>query len=217
MKGSIVRVPLSGEKYRDENPGRSGIRFYTEHMRNVILPIILLIIFAAVLGVVACGSAKVSIEVDGFDVSEDEWKSITHELSARLRFEHDCDGPYEFVLIKKQHQFPSEIGVVACDKKWIFSRTIRGMKPGDWKARLTSSPSSSRWMVPETLDSDTAKDDNADTEDMDTDTASDNAPDDKPGDDISKNDSETDASSDAQPDGATDTDTDGPGEDSENS
>ena len=89
----------------------------------------------------ACGSGSMIIQVDGVAVDESKWNDATHELGARLRFEHGCDGPYEFVLIQKRYHNPMEVGAVACDKKWIFSREMKGTQLGPWHARLTSAPS----------------------------------------------------------------------------
>ena len=88
----------------------------------------------------ACGSGSMVIQVNGVDVDENKWNDTTHELGARLRFEHDCDGPYEFVLIRKRYHNPMEVGAVACNQKWIFSRDMKGTQLGPWHARLTSEP-----------------------------------------------------------------------------
>lgn len=104
-------------------------------MRN--FTIIILGVLVGV-GLFACGKGGVAISVNGVAVHENEWKAATNEIGARLRFEQDCDGPYEFVLIKKAYKYPSEVGVVACNRKWIFTRETDGITTGPWKGRQTA-------------------------------------------------------------------------------
>ncbi|MBN2525570.1 MAG: hypothetical protein JXR76_04190, partial [Deltaproteobacteria bacterium] len=106
-------------------------------------------------GLPCCASGRVTINVDGIDIHEKQWNETTQELGARLRFEHNCDGPYEFVLIKKEYYHPTEVGVAACNRKWVFSRTLKNMKPGDWQARQTASNEPLRWYPKDSSDTDT--------------------------------------------------------------
>lgn len=104
-------------------------------MRNFT---IIILGFLIGVGLFACGKGGVAISVNGVAVHENEWKAATSEIGARLRFEHDCDGPYEFVLIKKEYKYPSEVGVVACNRKWIFTRETDGITTAPWKGRQTA-------------------------------------------------------------------------------
>ncbi len=118
-----------------ENLASPHPAFILISMRNFTI-IILGVLFGA--GLFACGKGGVAISVNGVAVHENEWKAATSEIGARLRFEHDCDGPYEFVLIKKEYKYPSEVGVVACNRKWIFTRETDGITAGPWKGRQTA-------------------------------------------------------------------------------
>ncbi|MBN2715845.1 MAG: hypothetical protein JXX14_08315 [Deltaproteobacteria bacterium] len=114
--------------------GQHQTCFYTESMLYSIVNKICVVLC---LGVIAC-SGRLSVQVDGVDVYENEWNDAKQEIGARLRFEHDCDGPYEYVLIRRAYRYPSEVGVVACGQKWIFSRKVDGTKTSPWQGRLTS-------------------------------------------------------------------------------
>ncbi|MBN2343605.1 MAG: hypothetical protein JXX29_19470 [Deltaproteobacteria bacterium] len=109
--------------------------------KNFILHLFLWLL----LGLAGCGSSNPVIQVDGIDIYQDEWTKTTHEISAKLRFELDCEGPYEFVLIKKQFRYPSEVGVVGCERKWIFSRSVDVMVAGPWNYKQTAVIGNSRF------------------------------------------------------------------------
>lgn len=72
----------------------------------------------------ACASSP-KIMVNGIEVYEGYWTQATDELRTRASFDLNCPpAQIQFVLMKRNGRYPTEVGVTACSHRATYVRVV---------------------------------------------------------------------------------------------